>query len=145
MANNLNPERLAESTSVSEGAPIVGPDNVIESGNGRTLAIKLAYQSGTADAYRNHIINNAETYGIDVSNLPENPLLVRERVTEVDRKDFVRKANESTISSMSATEQAKVDAEKLSNDVLNLLVANEEGEINTSDNRDFISAVVAKA
>ena len=144
MANDLNPERLAESTSVSEGAPIVGSDNVVESGNGRTLAIKLAYQSGTADTYRNYIINNAETYGIDVSNLPEKPLLVRERVTAVDRKDFVRKANESTISSMSATEQAKVDAERLSNDVLNLLVANEEGEINTEANKDFISAVVTK-
>ena len=144
IANNLNPARLAESTSVSEGAPIVGPDNVVESGNGRTLAIKLAYQSGTADVYRNHIINNAEAYGIDVSNLPENPVLVRERLTEVDRLEFTRKANESSIGSLSATEQAKVDAEKLSNDVLNLLVANEDGVINTPDNRDFISSVVAK-
>ena len=144
MANDLNPERLAESTSVSEGAPIVGSDNVVESGNGRTLAIKLAYQIGTADAYRNHIIDNAEAYGIDVSNLPEKPLLVRERLTEVDRKDFVRKANESTISSMSATEQAKVDAERLTDDVLNLLVANEDGEINTVANEEFISAVVTK-
>ena len=142
MANSLNPARLAESTSVSEGAPIVGPDNVVESGNGRTLAIKLAYQTGFADEYRNYIIDNAEAYGIDVSNLPEKPVLVRERLTEVNRVEFTRKANESSIGSLSATEQAKVDAEKLSNDVLNLLVANEDGVINTSDNRDFISAVI---
>ena len=142
MAKDLNPERLGESTSVSEGAPIVGSDNVVESGNGRTLAIKLAYQNGSAEAYRNHIINNAESYGIDVSNLPKNPILVRERVTDVDRVEFVRKANESTISSMSATEQARVDAEKLTKDILNLLVANDDGNLRSPDNKDFISAVV---
>lgn len=143
MANNLNPARLAESTNVSEGAPIVGPDNVVESGNGRTLAIKLAYNMGTADAYRSHIINNAEVYGIDVSNLPENPVLVRERLTEVDRVEFTRKANESSIGSLSATEQARVDAEKLTGNVLNLLVANDDGVINTPANKDFITSVMA--
>ena len=142
MANELNPARLAESTSVSEGSPIVGTDNVVESGNGRTLAIKLAYQMGIADNYKNYIISNADRFGIDVSNLPENPVLVRERLTEVDRTEFTRKANESTIGSLSATEQAKVDAEKLTDNVLNSLVANDEGELNTVDNRGFISSVI---
>lgn len=144
IANNLNPARLAESTSVSEGSPIVGNDNVVESGNGRTLAIKLAYESGTADEYKNYIINNAEKYGLDISNLPEKPILVRERVTEVNRTEFTRKANESSIGSLSATEQARVDAEKLTEDVLNLLVPNEEGIINTTANKDFISAVITR-
>ena len=144
IAANLNPARLAESTSVSEGSPIVGFDNVVESGNGRTLAIKLAYENGTADEYRNYIISNADKYGLDVSKLPEKPVLVRERITEVDRREFTRKANESSIGSLSATEQAKVDAEKLTEDVLNLLVANDDGVINTSDNHDFISAVISK-
>ena len=144
IAANLNPARLAESTSVSEGSPIVGFDNVVESGNGRTLAIKLAYENGTADEYRNYIISNADKYGLDVSNLPEKPVLVRERITTVDRREFTRKANESSIGSLSATEQAKVDAEKLTEDVLNLLVANDDGVINTSDNHDFISAVISK-
>ena len=144
MANNLNPARLAESTSVSEGAPIVGPDNVVESGNGRTLAIELAYDIGTADEYRNYIISNADNFGVDVSNIPEKPVLVRERLTAVDRIEFTRKANESSIGSLSATEQATVDAEKLTNDVLNLLVANDDGIINTTDNKDFISSVITK-
>lgn len=144
MAKSLNPARLAESTSVSEGAPIVGSDNVVESGNGRTLAIKLAYQLGSAENYRNYIISNAAKYGIDVSNLPEHPVLVRERMTEVDRTDFTRKANESSIGSLSATEQARVDAEKLTDDVLGLLVANDDGIINTNDNKEFISAVITK-
>ena len=144
IAANLNPSRLAESTSVLDGAPIIGPDNAVESGNGRTLAIKLAYAKGLADDYRNFIINNADKYGIDVSNLPANPILVRERLTEVDRVEFTRKANESSISSLSATEQAKVDAEKLTDKVLSLLVANDDGEINTKDNKSFIDAVIDK-
>lgn len=144
MAYDLNPARLGESTNVSEGSPIVGADNVVESGNGRTLAIKLAYKLGTADEYRNHIVNNAGKYGIDVSNLPEKPILVRERLTEVDRVAFTRKANESSIASLSATEQAKVDAENLTNDVLDLLVANDDGKINTPDNKDFVSTVITK-
>ena len=144
MANKLNPARLAESTSVAEGAPIVGSDNVVESGNGRTLAIQLAYDKGIADAYRQFIISNADKYGLDVSNLPKRPVLVRERLTEVDRVEFTRKANESAIGSLSATEQARVDADKLTSDILNLLVANDEGQINTADNHSFISAVVNK-
>ncbi len=144
MANNLNPARLAESTSVSEGAPIVGADNVVESGNGRTLAIKLAYETGTADAYKSYIISNAGNFGIDTSNLPAKPILVRERLTEVDRIEFTRKANESSVGSLSATEQAKVDAENLTNDILNLLIANDNGIINTSENKNFISAVITK-
>ena len=143
MAANLNPARLAESTSVSEGAPIVGADNVVESGNGRTLAIKLAYENGTADAYKEYVVDNAERFGIDSSSIPENPVLVRERLTEVDRVEFTRKANESSISSLSATEQATVDAENLTNDILGLLVPNEGGIINTPDNKGFIASVVS--
>ena len=143
MAASLNPARLAESTSVAEGAPIVGADNVVESGNGRTLAVKLAYENGTADAYRDYIIANAEKYGIDASSLPEKPVLVRERLTDVDRVEFTRKANESSISSLSATEQAAVDAENLTNNILGLLVPNDGGIINTPDNKSFIASVVS--
>ena len=39
MADDLKPELLGESYKLSDGAPIIGPDNVVESGNGRTLAI----------------------------------------------------------------------------------------------------------
>ena len=39
IANNIDPELLADSRLASEGAPIVGADNIIESGNGRVLAL----------------------------------------------------------------------------------------------------------
>jgi hypothetical protein len=42
----------------SSGAPIVGPDGVVESGNGRTMAVMLAYQQGlpTAQTYRAYLV-----------------------------------------------------------------------------------------
>ena len=143
MAAELNPARLAGSTSVSDGAPIVGPDNVVESGNGRTLAIKLAYENGNATGYRDYIIANAEKFGIDPDAIPSKPVLVRERLTDVDRVAFTRKANESSVGSLSATEQAAVDAENLTTDILGLFIANDDGIINTPDNKNFISAVVS--
>ena len=64
MATCLNPERLRESPMASEGAPIVGPDAAVESGNGRVLAIRQAYENGQGGAYRDSLIQNAESFGL---------------------------------------------------------------------------------
>jgi hypothetical protein len=45
IAARLQPERLGRSPRANSGAPVVGPDNVVESGNGRTLALGKAYSS----------------------------------------------------------------------------------------------------
>ena len=52
IANRLQPERLGASASTSEGAPIIGPDGAVESGNGRTMAIMQAYADGGPLEYR---------------------------------------------------------------------------------------------
>ena len=146
IANNLIPEKLGESANVSDGSPIVGSDNVVESGNGRTMALSLVYKNNPENAkkYIEFIKANAEKFGIDATNLPQNPVLVRERLTEVDRVEFVKQANESNLSAMSATELAKSDAERLSGDILNLLVANDDGNINTAENRAFVGRVISE-
>ncbi|MFP3398346.1 hypothetical protein SB749_18660, partial [Brevibacterium sp. SIMBA_078] len=46
IASNLDFNRLGESTLASSGSPIVGNDRVVESGNGRILAIQTAYMEG---------------------------------------------------------------------------------------------------
>lgn len=43
MAGQLVPELLGRSATVADGAPIVGPDGIVESGNGRVLALRRAY------------------------------------------------------------------------------------------------------
>ncbi len=45
MAANLRPELLGDGADATTGAPIVGPDGVVESGNARVLAIRRAYET----------------------------------------------------------------------------------------------------
>ena len=146
IVNNLQPEFLGENPKISDGAPIVGNDDVVESGNGRTIALTKMYQMkhDNQSKYIEWIKDNAETFGIDKDNLPENPVLVRRRTTEVDRASFVKKANESSVASMSATETAKSDSDKLNNDILKLFYANEDGNINTIENKDFIEKFIGE-
>ncbi|MDD3174566.1 MAG: hypothetical protein PHF63_13060, partial [Herbinix sp.] len=146
IVNNLQPEFLGENPRISDGAPIVGSDNIVESGNGRTIALTKMYQMkhGNSDKYINWLKDNAETFGINKDSLPENPVLVRRRLSEVNRMDFVKKANESSIATMSATETAKSDAEKLSINTLSLFMSNDNGIINTTENKNFIGKFIGE-
>jgi hypothetical protein len=55
-SNTLDPESLGRSGRADTGAPIIGDDYVVESGNGRTMAIQLAYERGQAEEYRNFLL-----------------------------------------------------------------------------------------
>ncbi|MGK0546357.1 LPD38 domain-containing protein [Halomonas cupida] len=141
IAARLNPERLSSSRDASTGAPIIGPDGVVESGNGRVMAISYAYQQGSerADAYRDFIRFGAQEYGIDPTAVDKmaQPVLVRERVSDVDRADFARRANESQVAGMTAYEQALADADSLSNGDLQTWAPDQSGDPLAASNRDF--------
>ncbi|MBQ6738490.1 MAG: hypothetical protein IJP41_08575, partial [Synergistaceae bacterium] len=138
IANKLDPELLGANRLVSDGAPVIGSDMVVESGNGRVMAIRQAYKNGMAENYRNWIYENAERFGLtkeDVANI-QNPVLVRERLTEVDRAKFASEANEASTSQMSATEHAINDARNISPEILTLY----DTEKSLSSNGAFINA-----
>lgn len=141
IASNLNPARLGESADIQNGAPIIGSDNVVESGNGRVMAIKSAMQKGmeTARQYTQWLRDNAAKFGISADQVQDNSVLVRVRDTDVDRAAFVQKANESTTSSYSQTETAKSDAAKMTGDLLNLYTPTVSGKINTRENASFLA------
>ena len=139
IANDLRPELLGESPMLSNGAPIIGMDNVVESGNGRTLAIGKAYSDGRAEAYRQFVIDYANSRGWDVSGI-NNPVLVRTRLTEVDRPSFAKLANESDVAQLSATERAKSDVDRLPDS--SLLKINADGNINLDQSMDFVKGFV---
>ena len=48
------------------------------------------------------------------------PVLVRERTSDVDRVNFVKEANVSSVAAMSASETARSDAEKMSEGLLSI-------------------------
>lgn len=142
IANNVNPEFLAESPKAADGAPIVGQDMVVESGNARTIAVRRAYATGKADAYREYLVENAERFGLDPAAVDgvTRPMLVRVATGEYDRADFARQANESTVATMSATERAVSDARRLPD--LGDLHANDDGTINMRASGKFVSGFI---
>jgi hypothetical protein len=137
IANRLQPERLGTSASTSEGAPIIGPDGAVESGNGRTLAIMQAYADGgpLADAYRKWV----SSQGYDTSRM-QNPVLVRERIGDLDMPARARLAADmgaSPIAAMSAPERAAADARAIPTDILSMY---QGGDVTLAKNAPFARA-----
>lgn len=137
IANRLNPELLGASASTAEGAPIIGPDGIVESGNGRTMAIQKAYADGSqqADAYRQWIASQ----GYDIAGM-KAPILVRERTTPMDtaaRARFADDAGASPVLSMSASERAAADSKRIPSDTLSLYRG---GDVTSRGNADFVRA-----
>lgn len=134
IANKLNPKLLGDSASSTNGAPIVSPGNEVESGNGRTLAIRKAYQIGKADAYKAWLVEQ----GYDVDNM-QQPVLVRERITPMnmaERVAYTTESNQRDTLDMSPSEQAMSDAPKVM-DILHLV---QGGSFNNTANREFVNA-----
>jgi hypothetical protein len=137
IANRLEPERLGVSASTSEGAPIIGPDGVVESGNARTMAIMQAYADGgpRADAYRQWVASQ----GYDTAGI-KNPVLVRERQGDLDipaRSRLAADMGASPIAAMSAPERAAADARAIPNDVLSMY---QGGDVTLAKNAPFARA-----
>jgi hypothetical protein len=146
MAQNLVPEAyLWDFKALDKGAPIIGADMMVESGNGRTLALRRAAQQGGErwQDYRAQLEAQASDLGI-AGELDGKaaPVLVRERITEVDRTAFAREANSAPILQMSPLELAKVDASRIDDAMLLRLQVKEDQSIDkalrAAANREFV-------
>jgi len=138
VAKDLEPSQLGESRNAAFGAPIIGKDRVVESGNGRAAAIILAYKLNLADEYKAWILKNAKTFGVSESKIKgmKRPVLVRVRTSDVGRVQFAMEANQSDMLAMTATEKAKSDANRLNDSLMSRLSG--DGDLNSLANRDFI-------
>ncbi|MDR6266536.1 hypothetical protein [Roseobacter sp. N2S] len=141
IAASLDPERLMPSPEADRGTPIVGPDNVIESGNGRVAAIERAAEFHP-DRYQAYVDRLRQDF--DVPDGVSTPVLVARRTSDLDgtaRRDFVNEANQSTIARMSSTERASADARGLNDDVL---AGFKPGfDLNSAENQRFTQGVLA--
>lgn len=144
-ANSLDPESLGRTGRADTGSPIVGDDLVVESGNGRTMAIKLAYKNGKADEYKQWLIDEAEYFGFDSEQVEQfkQPILIRIRQTEIDRVRFAMEANQDDKLSYTATERAKSDSKRITQEMLHLFEPSDDGDLLAMSNRKFISAFLA--
>ncbi len=138
IANDIQPDLMAESPKASDGAPIIGPDGLVESGNARTIALRRAYGMGKADHYKAYLAENADRFGLTPEQVAgfKQPALVRERTTDVGRAEFARQANEAAVAAMSDAEQARSDAGLLPD--LEKLETNDDGSLNIYRSNEFI-------
>ena len=138
ISKDIDPEQLGGSRRADSGAPIIGDDGIVESGNGRTMALLLAYQNGNADDYRDWLEETASYFNInpdEVSKMKQ-PVLVRVRQSDVDRAAFAVEANQDDKLGMTATEKAKADEARITPDLISKLHA--DGDLTSLENADFI-------
>lgn len=152
-AAELEPELLGLSPTAAEGAPVIGPDGIVESGNGRAMMIARAYDRHPerAAAYRAHL----EKMGYSLDGF-DHPVLVRIREGELsppsrsadassplgDRASFAREANVSPVAGLSVTERASADATRLDDHLMALW---QGGETTSLGNVKFARAFADRA
>ena len=154
IAANLDPgSLLTDFHGIDRGTPIVGPDMVVESGNGRVMAMILAYKNhpNVWAKYLETMVNKLSEFGLIFSKKEEAyeaPILVRVRLTQVDRKQFVEEANASTTIQSSAIETGRSDANKITPEMLGSLEIlegeNIEDALRASRNTNFVRQFVQK-
>lgn len=141
IASKLEPRWLDKSAKASDGAPIVAEDGVVESGNGRTLAIRRAYERGMPGAERYRAYLKEQGYPVDGM---ERPVLVRVRqgdMTTEERISLAEDANEDDKLDLSTPERAMIDARRLTDSVLQLYRG---GDVDEAGNREFTKAFLDK-
>lgn len=147
IARDLDPDALLVDTHrLDSGAPIIGKDNVVESGNGRVMALRQAMDTHPEryQAYRQRLEELAPNFGIKAEQIKKmkNPMLVRRQTGDVDRLKFVTEANQSVAANMSDLELAFADSHNISDS--SLLLLRTEGKESLTDalrevqNSDFI-------
>jgi len=89
IVHGFTPALLGDSPHVDEGAPVVGPDGLVEAGNARAIALQRVQQvrGQKAADYRDWLRENAHSFGIDPAEVDgaRKPMLVRVRDTATDR------------------------------------------------------------
>jgi hypothetical protein len=154
-ARNLHPDQvLSDAGILQHGTPVVGPDSMVESGNGRVLAFRRAratYPDRWA-AYQQRLRERLGEYGMaetDIAGM-RDPVIIRERTTPLDptqRIEFARMANETQILTKSAAETASRDADRITDDMLaNFQVGETEslqGAILSRKNQPFVDGFMA--
>lgn len=146
IVQKLDPARLGISADAANGAPIVGADGLVESGNARTIALKRVYQANGQKAadYKTFLRDNAAQFGITPESVEgmAKPVLVRVRSTPVNRAEFARQANASTVAAMAPSEQAKSDANRI--DSMEDLTPDDNGDFSNAASRPFVQRFMAR-
>lgn len=134
IAENIEPERLGKNVVATEGAPIVTQDGNVAVGNGRVLALKMAYNSNKAQGYKDYLASLG--YNVEGFNKPVLIRKMKQSYSDETMRKFIEEANVAGTSQMSVTEEALGDSSKLSVETLSLI--DNEYDLEQAANRDFV-------
>jgi hypothetical protein len=152
IAANLEPDAvLTDFHVLDRGSPIVGSDMVVEAGNGRVMGILRAAEDfpDKYAEYKRRLEERARDFGLRPRDVDKAkiPVLVRVRVSDVDRVAFTQEANAAVTLAPSAIENARTDAEKITMGMLQELVIGEnqslEDALRSPQNRGFARRFLA--
>ena len=144
MINN-NPDAL-------NGPPVVDVAGIVLGGNGRTMALRLAYADGRAASYRALLVERCAIFGVERAALDgiERPVLVRlVDVTGHDHADLSRRLNEGQTQEKRAAVDAASLARRLSPASLAILGRDNDAEttlrafLSSPASRAFVASVVS--
>jgi len=143
-------ELLEDTHTLSRGIPIIGPDLIVEGGNGRLLGLRkmrAEFPENFAE-YQAQLRSRLQDYDIDPADADRltAPVLVRERTTPLPdmkaREEFARKANRRDTLAMSPFEVAQDDAGIIPDEMVSELLVGEEetidGALQRAGNRPFV-------
>jgi hypothetical protein len=135
----FQPARWGETAQGDSGAPVIGSDGVVESGNGRTIWLRRAYRGGDPRAEEMRAWLKSQGYPVDGV---KNPVLVRVLPATrepAQRVRFAEDLNKPASAVMSAAETAFSDARRLSAAVLDL---HQGGDAGMAGNVHFQRAAI---
>lgn len=136
IAINLDGARLMPNIDASQGAPLVGDDNIIDSGNGRVMGLRRAYEAypEKAEEYRQFLADQ----GFNIEGM-QRPVLISRRTTPLDeaaRAQFNAEVNGPTTARMTAVEIAQMDRAAMTDNVLD---AHADAPVTAASNRAFVN------
>ncbi len=135
IAKNLNPASITQGNLAFVGAPAVNEKAHTIQGNGRSIALKIAYDEipKSAKRYKKYLLDHAAEFGFSKSqvNKFDQPVLVR--MLPVDKKTAIELGNvvDTSQAKMSKIDQAKAYIRNLSENQLQTigrLIQNSSGE-----------------
>lgn len=143
-------QMLVDTHTIDRGPMIVGSDGVVESGNGRSIALRrlAAEHPEKYQQYLEELRTSLTDYGLSAKDLEgiKTPVLVRERTSDLDRVAFTGAANVEASARMAPIEEALQDVQRLPDGLVARLAVNEDQTINAAllspANQDLVRAFV---
>ncbi len=142
IAAGLDPARLLPAPEGDRGAPIVGRDGIVESGNARVAALRRAADRHP-ERYKAYV-ERLQAEGFEVPEGVEQPVLIGRRPGDMSleaRQAWVRENNTSAIARMGGSEQARMDAGYLTPSAMDAL--HPTSPLGSPENGEFIRRVLA--